>query len=246
MVADLRSSESLATGWREWTRSPRVSSCRWGIAWLEAALGADVVPGSTVVVGARTNVGKGYFSLELLRGMAESGPVAYLSLEDPPLEVGRRLAQGGYAHPNLHVAFPDPGGAIQDFEAVATSPLHPVAIGIDYIQCLGFDAETLTNAMNAIRTRTRAHEVVSIVASQVNRPAPGDVDQGVPPMSRLKGAGAIEERADIILMLGQGKDRTLLVEVAKAKGCPTGARARYRRGEGGRLQYVQTTMEDDQ
>lgn len=244
-MALLRSG-AAATNWLEWDRQPKPAGmARWGLPWVESAIGRGPVPGTTVVVGARTNVGKGWFTLELLRGMAESGPVVYLSLEDPLLEVGRRMAQAGYEHPNLYVDFPDPGNVLRAFDA-AVREVKPVAIGVDYLQCMGFDVERLTGAINGLRERTRQHNIVSVVASQCNRPAPGTSDHGVPPTERLKGAGAIEERADVIFMLGNGKDRTLLVELAKVKGGPVGARARYRRAEGGRLVQVQTRMEDDE
>lgn len=235
-------STELAKRWDSWEREPKPNACRWGIPWVERALGPSPMPGSTVIVGAGSNVGKTFFSLALLRGMAESGPAVFLSLEDPELELSRRMSASGYAHPNLHVAFPDPGQVLRAFDDLARSPLRPVAIGIDYAQCVAFDLEGLTHFINGVRARSRETGIVSVVASQINSPPPGVEDKGVPHFSRCKGARTIGERADVAFMMANGKEH-LIVEIGKAKGCATGARARYARGPGGRLVYVETQLD---
>lgn len=247
MKLERYNSVDLATQYEAWTAAEHPGAVSWGEEWIARALGEPLVaPGTTVVVGARPNIGKGYFTMQLLRGFAASGRVAYLSLEDAQLETGRRMA-AGLSHPNLDVYFPDSRDTLDAFETLVreSGPTRPLVVGVDYIQCLGFDAERLTNAMNGLRELTRGYGVVSVVASQVNRPMAGDAEAGIPPTYRLKGAGAIEERADIIFMLGRGKERTLLVELAKAKNAPVGARARYRRGVGGRLELLRTSLDDD-
>jgi hypothetical protein len=247
MVVPIRS-EDLAQQWDDWEVAEHPEGVRWGIPWIEAAVGSHAMPGTTVVVGARQNVGKSFFTLELLHAMAESGPATYLSLEDPPLTVARRLRQGALAHPNLSVLFPEPGHVVATLTTLATprkGHTKPLVVGVDYVQCLGFSPEALTGAMNAIRGVTLATGLVTVLASQVNRPQPEEGDLGVPPPHRLKGASAIEERADKIFMLGKGRDHTVVVELAKAKDAEVGARARYRRGPGGRLVQVHTSLDDD-
>lgn len=247
------SSAALAAEWTEWDRAPKTEhSVRWGLPWLETALGSPM-PGSTLVVGADSNVGKTFFTLELLRGMAQSGPVVLLALEDPPLELGRRMAQAGYQHPNLHVAFPDPGGALQALDAVAAGgPAYkgmggkPVAVAVDYAQCVASDMEGLNAFIKGVRERTLAHGIISVVGSQINTLPPGVEEQGVPSHNRLKGSRTLKERADYIIMLANGRERQLVAEVTKAKGAQVGARARYRRGEGGRLVQLTTKLDEDE
>lgn len=240
------SSAALAAEWSEWDRAPRTeSSVRWGLPWVEASLGESPMPGSTVIIGADSNVGKTFFTLELLRSLAQSGPVVLLALEDPPLELGRRMAQAGYAHPNLHVAFPDPGNVLRAFDDVATSSLKPVAVAFDYAQCVADDMDGLNAFIRGLRARTLAHGVVSILGSQINTLPPGSEEHGVPSINRLKGSRKLKECADTIFMMANGKERQLVVEISKAKGAQVGARARYRRGEGGRLVLVPKTKLDE-
>lgn len=245
------SSTALAAEWSEWDRAPRTeSTVRWGLPWVEAALGDSPMPGSTVIIGADSNVGKTFFTLELLRGLAQSGPVVLLALEDPPLELGRRMAQAGYAHPNLHVGFPDPGNVLRAFDEVAGGTLphsfKPVAVAIDYAQCVADDMDGLNAFIRGLRARTLAHGVVSVLGSQINTLPPGVEEHGVPSINRLKGSRKLKEAADTIFMLANGRERQLVVEIGKAKGAQVGARARYRRGEGGRLIQMTTKLDEDE
>jgi hypothetical protein len=238
-------STELARRWRTWRADPVSQECRWGVPWVERALGAGVAPGSVVVVMADTNVGKTMFSLELLRGVAESGPAVMLSLEDVELELGRRMDAAGYAHEQLQVAFPEPGDVLRALDELGGKPRvgmspKPVAVAVDYIQCMGMDVEQLTHAIKGIRSRARAHGFVAFVTSQINATPPGVDDAGIPALNRVKGARAITECADIVFGLGRGKDRTLIVEVTKNKSGQVGSRMRYRRGEGGRLLEAST------
>lgn len=245
-VTAVLSSQALAAEWTTWDRAPRTeASVRWGLPWIEAALGEAPMPGSTVVVGADSNVGKTFFMLELLRAMADSGPAVLLALEDPPLELGRRMAQAGYAHPNLHVAFPDPGNVLRAFDEVASSSLKPVVIGIDYAQCVADDMDGLNAFIRGLVQRSLAHNIISVLGSQINTLPPGSEEQGVPHPNRLKGSRKLKECAATIFMLANGRDRQLIAELAKAKGSPVGARARYRRAEGGRLVQLTTKLDED-
>jgi hypothetical protein len=245
-VTAVLSSTALATEWSEWDRAPRTAaSVRWGMPWVEAALGDSPMPGSTVVIGADSNVGKTFFTLELLRALAGSGNVVLLALEDPPLELGRRMAQAGYAHQNLHVAFPDPGNVLRAFDEVAGGALKPVAVAIDYAQCVADDMDGLNAFIRGLRSRTLAHGCVSVLGSQINTLPPGTEEHGVPGISRLKGTRKLKEAADTIFMMANGRERQLVVEIGKAKGAQVGARARYRRGEGGRLVQLTTKLDED-
>ena len=247
------SSAALAAEWSEWDRAPRTeSSVRWGLPWVEAALGESPTPGSTVVLGADSNVGKTFFTLELLRGLAQHGPAVLFALEDPPLELGRRMRQAGYEHQNLHVAFPDPGNVLRAFDDVASgnaaglAGVKPVAIAIDYAQCVADDMDGLNAFIRGLRARTLARGVVSVLGSQINTLPPGTEEHGVPGINRLKGSRKLKEAADTIFMMANGRERQLVVEIAKAKGAQVGARARYRRGEGGRLIQMTTKLDEDE
>lgn len=236
-------SEDLATRWREWEAAPKSHGCAWGIPWVERAIGHAPMPGSVVLVGADSNVGKTFFALELLRNFAASGPVVLFSLEDPPLEMGRRMQDAGYTHPNLHVAFPDPDDVLPALDELATGRPKPVAVAIDYAQCVSGEMETLNTFIKGVRNRALAAQIPVVVTSQINTPPPGIEDAGIPSPNRLKGTRALKERADIIFMMANGKERTLRVQIAKCKGAPVGAKARYRRAEGGRLVQVTASMD---
>lgn len=212
---------------------------------MERALGRQAMPGSVMVIGADSNVGKTFFALNILQAMAEQNhPSVFLSLEDPELELGRRMSQAGYAHPLVHTAFPDPGSVLHDFDEAASGPLKPSCVALDYIQCTGVSVEDLTATIRGIRARARAHGVVALVTSQINALPPGVEDKGIPDYNRLKGTKSIKECADNILMMANGRDRTMVVELKKAKGCPVGARMRYSRGPGGRLIESKVSMDD--
>ncbi len=70
-----RWARELVAVWRAWRAAP-ASQLRWGMPWLERVLGQPF-PGGLLVVGARTNVGKSFWVLELAAALAAVGyPVA--------------------------------------------------------------------------------------------------------------------------------------------------------------------------
>jgi replicative DNA helicase len=242
----LVSSGELAGDWERYRTAASRFTYGWG--WLDDAIGGPL-PGSLTVVGAYTNIGKSFFVLGALSLMAHVGPVLYVSLEDPPAEVGRRLSLG-LAHHNLWVAFPDTltvSGVARATDDWARRVQDPAGVCFDYLTCLAYDgathpygkADEVTRVLAELKGIGRRHGVPCTVVSQIRRRSTEESaspERGVPPMSTLKESGNIENMAEVVVMLGGvAGGAGLLAEVAKAKSARIGARQRYERGPGGQL-----------
>lgn len=236
-----------------WRAHATVPTVRFGHPWLDRHL-RTAGPGDVVVVAARTNVGKSMLTLHMLHDVAVAGGTAvYVSCEDAPHRVGRRLHECGYGHERLLCAFPEDrtlAGVVEVVEAAAKLDPKPSVIAVDYIQLLGYtgDVQVFSDAVAAGRTfielkaALKRAGILGIVVSQVKRPPSYGGHGGPPPFPSLfdlKDSSRIEDGAEFVLLMGPMRDRRgVVVELAKGKDCEVGARLRMRRGAGGRLEAV--------
>lgn len=235
----------LVARWRAWRSSP-ATALRWGLPWLERRL-APPYPGGLLVVGARTNNGKSYFVLELAVALAVAGfPVAYLSAEDAPHEVGRRLEAIGYHGPLLAAGFPEPRVSAMLAAIEEAGRAGAKFVVIDYLQVLGYDLDVqvfgevgaVSRAAAELKAACKRAGVVGVLVSQLRRPmGNGGGPLPVPNLHELKGSGDIENVAEWVVLLWQNRARTgVTTEVAKSKSGAVGARGRFRRDpDSGRL-----------
>ncbi len=252
----MKSSAELVGEWERWRRST-ATKLRWGLPWLARRL-PDPSPGSLLVVGARTNTGKSFFVLELASAQAAAGNrTCYLSLEDPPHEVGRRLA-AGLAHPDLFVGFPEArlSAVVAAVEAAAQAGAKFVVV--DYVQLVAFDGDVQVFGEAGAAGRTvvelkqafKRAGVVGVLVSQLRRPSTqGGGPPPVPSLYELRGTSDIENVAEWVVLLWQNRSRSgVTVEVAKSKSGAVGARGRFRRDpDSGRLtELVEDGVEEDE
>lgn len=194
-----------------------------------------------MVVGAETGVGKSYFMLDMLMAAAVVGPALYVSVEDPPLEVGRRLASGLEAE-SLQVGFPDTArlSTVLGYLDEARR-LKPALVAVDYLQLIGYDgpvqawgkADAVSRTCAELKSAAKAGGFPLVLGSQLRR-AMADERGAFPHLGRIKESGDVENQSEFVVMLGSNA-RGVRAEVLKAKSAPVGAFARYRRGAGGVL-----------
>jgi hypothetical protein len=229
--------------WRRWRATPAAQLC-WGLPWLERKLGAPF-PGAVLIVGARTNVGKSFWVLELAATLAALGQrVAYVSAEDAPHEVGRRLELVG-ACDELVAAFPEPrlSAVLECIEAAGRDDCKFVVV--DYVQVLGYDGEiqvfgdvgAVSRTAAELKAACKRAGVVGVLVSQLRRPSSlGGGPAPFPTLHELKGSGDLENIAEWVVLLGRSRGgQGVVAEIAKSKNGEVGSRQRYKRGDGGRL-----------
>lgn len=226
---------------------------RWAMPWLERRLGQRMMDGSLTIIGGRDGTGKSFFALHLLHLMAQLGQRGhFISLEDPPAEMARRLALG-LAHPNLSVSFPHSGGVL---ECAATMEKLACVCVVDYVQTCTYDVHEavfsregqVAGVAQHLKRTARRLNIPVILTSQVGRPFQGQDPYEVPSKHQLAESSRLEKPSEYVLMLGPEADHEhLVVEIAKAKDAKIGYRTRLRRGLGGRLEApVRVETEDEE
>lgn len=113
---------------------------------------------------------------------------------------------------------------------------HPLdLVIIDYLQLMGGGGSRSENRQNeiaeisrAIKALARELSVPVLALSQLSREAEKD-ESGSPKLSHLRESGAIEQDADVVLMLSrlpahesEGRDNVIRVNIAKQRNGPTG------------------------
>lgn len=173
-----------------------------------------------------------HLALALQAAQARAGvPALYASLEDPPRRVARRL-RAGYAAQGLYTTFPlKTSGALCAAFRRAAEQYGVKSFCVDYFQKVRYDGsaqvwskpDMLDVALSELELCVRALEGVLILVSQVTRPQQGVDSSEFPKLYELKESAAIENGAEVVLILGAVKGRPA-VEIAKAKDAPTGVR----------------------
>lgn len=223
---------------------------RLGLGELDDAIGA-LAPGSLVVIGARPSAGKSALCLRIVATAARSAMRAeILSLEDPPETWAiRELARSADASAtNLRLGgslgeseLSRIGAAARDAHdlwrvadcrsarGLATIVAHmrrsavrhrPRVFVLDYIQLVRVRGarerrHEIERAVATLKSAAAELGAVMVIASQLRR------HDGHPTLELLKEAGAIEEAAELVLLLHRVRDTEagdrVYAEIAKHK-----------------------------
>lgn len=218
-------------------------------------------PGALYVIGARPSVGKSVVGLQLARGMAEHGSVAFVSLEMSVNDVNIRLMAadlkidmrklmrheldatdwakiGEWVQKNdLPLAINDnTGSSITDIKRFVRN-VHrrkPLAgVVVDYLQLMAQQPgdnrprhEFVADLSRQLKIMAMELDVPVIALSQLNRGSTAREDQR-PKISDLRESGAVEQDADVVILLHREIDSEKRYEidmlVGKNRNGPTGA-----------------------
>lgn len=230
-------------------------------------------PGALYVIGARPGVGKSLLGLQAAIALAETGHVAFHSLEMPTREVHTRLlaqmadvpmvrmekrqlndrdwkhlvdARARLADINLAV---DDRGSVRvvDIRSAARTLARrgPLAgIVVDYLQLMSSYRGDKRNRQEQVAEWSRQLKLLAkeldcpvLALSQLNRGPEQRADKR-PTMADLRESGAIEQDADVILLLHVDEDADpseMHVIVEKNRQGPKSSLRLTRRGEVARL-----------
>lgn len=221
----------------------------WGTRFLDATLG-PARPGSLVVVGADTNTGKSFFSLMICANAPV--PTLYVSLEDPPDEIGRRAASlPAKALQRVQVSFQR--GSMEEvaetIREACVGAQAPRMVVVDYLNQLSYSGQAtvwgrndeVRECVKELRALTRELGLVIVLAAQTRDRA----DYSKPPTRYdLAESASIRRSAEVIVMLHAPERGVVVAILDKAKSVETGATATYRRGPEGVLVEVEAEASD--
>jgi len=181
--------------------------------------------GDYVVIGARPSAGKTAFTLQMLTHIAKEYKTVYFSLETSPAKIFERLianqtgtalsnikngdildnqwvniAQSGDRFTKLNFSVVQAAGwTVEQIKSKALQ-LGAEVIFIDYIGLIKGEGksqyEKATAISNDLHTMAQRYGIAVIALSQLNREG-----KGSPDMTHLRDSGAIEQDADVILLL---------------------------------------------
>ncbi len=208
-----------------------------------------IEPGNLVLIGARPSMGKSAFALQLAQHIArQHGPVLLASLEMNEREMTRReVAQKvqanskslNEAHVTRAIAQACPlylyteNRGVDDLAALTATfqSQHPdlAAIFVDYLGLLQTGTPTqsteaeLSYISRSLKRLAERHQVPVFAIHQLNRGVEARPDKR-PQLSDLRGSGAIEQDANVVMFLyrpgyyaGRADDPEAQVRVAKAR-----------------------------
>jgi replicative DNA helicase len=237
----LQTMVEVREAWQRWEREDvGTMKVTFQGHWITRAVGSFGV-GKMLTVAARTNVGKTHFLLDLAR--TSTHPAVLVSCEDAAEEVGRRVPHWGPAElGKVFTAFP----AYPKLDAVLDAIRAGHAAGarvalVDYAQAItvpgmsGMLAEATKHLCHELKGLTRELGMVLVLASQINRPQPGQALDAEPTIFNLRDGSSLENTSDVVVILHAVDDVTLKAKVGKSKWSKTGAEQLYLREAHGRL-----------
>ena len=202
-----------------------------GVAAVDEALGGGIAAGQLCVLAARTGVGKTSLALRAAASCAEARPVLFVSLEMSAVELGGRL---GHSHTQrsgdwdafaaavaarvdpLALWIDDTSTTAAQIDAAAAKPSpdgRPWAlVVVDYTQLLRappgrFESRALEVAQitRSLKLTARRRAVAVLALSQLRRT--DRAEAAAPRLDDLRESGAIEQDADIVVLVSQAGDR---------------------------------------
>jgi replicative DNA helicase len=206
-----------------------------GLRPLDSLLGGGLRAGQLVVVGGRPGAGKSVLMLQMLLGSvspAQAGLVVSLEMLAHELVERLRTRYSEQQLAGLNLRYIDSTsnlGAITALVAVTARRMKLCGVAIDYLQLLEVSGGSREGREREIARASRQMKRLAmdlqlpvIVGSQLNRNAE---KSGKPSLHDLRESGAIEQDADIVILLHKDVESgKTSVEVAK-----------HRRGKTGRL-----------
>jgi len=118
----------------------------------------------------------------------------------------------------------DLGSVIRAMDEVARRGAQ--VVWVDYIQRIRFSASSderraIDNAIDEMESWSRDYNIALVLLSQLNRPDKGRKEYDKPEAHRLKGSGALEERARLIVSAWQNGGQTFVSTTKSTVGDPT-------------------------
>lgn len=202
-----------------------------GFPWLDKALGGGVMCHDMLVIGALDNVGKSRWCLSSCFFRAKIGQSSlYVSVEDSPRKVGQRAVD----------ALRDVPGAdklvLCDFHPSSVEALcHTIRtvrkdvsmVYVDYIQDMGeLEHTVITRNLRAVKQAVAERDAGLVITSQVTERRDANGQLLFPPNRFwLRGARELSQKADSVVMLWPGDNRTVNAILDKNKDGDVGLRA---------------------
>jgi len=245
------------SGWISFIKrmSEPIDYIRTGISTLDKY--TYISKGDYIVIGARPSAGKTALTLQLLLNISKKHNCVYFSLETSTEKIFERLA-ANLSETNMStikrrdlsddklVEIANLSEEVNDrnFTIIQASgwsvdqiksksiQLGAEVIFVDYIGLIAGTGnsqyEKATKISNDLHTMAQKYSIAVIALSQLNREG-----KGSPDMTHLRDSGAVEQDADIILLLDRDekKDGERKLIVAKNKDGGTGIIEFFFRGE---------------
>lgn len=184
-----------------------------GLVTLDGLLGGGLRDGQVCVVGGRPGSGKTILMVQMAMGAIQSGDtVLVVSLEMMAHELMERIAKTMPIEKmrTLPMYIIDSTSNLQTIMAHARVTHKRRKIGmivIDYLQLLEHSGkarsreEFVAGASRAIKRLAQDLRVPIIIGSQLNR-----ATSGLPTLANLRESGAIEQDANIVVLIGEPED----------------------------------------
>lgn len=203
-------------------------------------------PSEVIVVGARASIGKTAFGLTIAGNAASRVPVGFFSLEQSEGQLMERLfsmfgninshkiktgfmsqddfnnihSAGEYIYNSRLFFYDKPSASMVDIKAKARRMKmkeHIELLVLDYIGLIKNDYdvprhEQISKTSKAIKELARELNIPIIVLAQLNRLAEGKK----PSLSELKESGALEEDADVVILLHRDRSDESIVARTEA------------------------------
>jgi len=240
---DLQSIAVVVQQTREEERKPRYPHST-GLEELDKVLNGGIRPMELSVVAARPSIGKTALGMQMAESMAkQEDAVLFFSVEMAATELVTRIAKQGPRRLDEIAKLPL---YIEDQYVDLDDILNCIRLGkrrnmikvvvIDYVQLLRTNDrlqkhEKIERCMNELKWIAKELRIAVVVLAQINRESEKRDDKR-PRLSDLKGAGALEESADVAMLL----HRPEFYDPADMPGCAEIIVAKNRNGMTGTVQ----------
>jgi replicative DNA helicase len=204
-----------------------------GITGIDMKLRGGMRDGQLIVVGGRPGTGKSVLMTQIATGVMATGSAALIvSLEMTQEEIVERMSatvelEALRRSPLMFIDSTSEFGAISSLIRVACRRQKVGVVVLDYIQLCEIKLSRDGNREREIATMSRRLKQLAkickvpiVIGSQLNRES---AKRGKPTLADLRESGAIEQDADIVLLLhrdDESDDTT--IGIAKHRGGATG------------------------
>lgn len=228
---EIKTAEDAVNGLEERRANPRAVHAT-GIKSIDNRIKGGLRDGQIVVIGGRPGAGKSVLLTQVAVGIADRGESALIvSLEMLKEEIVDRISRQRSLEaitglPLLFIDSTSDLGTICSLARVASRRYKLGVIVVDYLQLAEVPHSKSDNRERQIATVSRRLkrlamdlQVPIIVGSQLNRESQ---KRGRPTLADLRESGAIEQDADIVILLSKDEESNdTLIDIAKHRGGAT-------------------------